>query len=64
MPKGGRPKQISDQQFQTLVNSIDNKAGMSQCRLARRFGLSQSTISRHLKKRTLIRIHKRRSAPK
>ena len=37
---------------------------MSQCRLGRRFGVSQSTISRNLKKRTSVRIYKRRSASK
>ena len=58
--KGDRSKKISDQQLQTL----DNEVSVSQCRLARRFGLSQSTFSRRLKKRILFRIHKRRSAPK
>ena len=59
--KSARPKKnISDWKLQTL----DNKANVSQRHLARRFGLSQSTISRHLKKRTSVGIHKRRSAPK
>ena len=40
-------KQISDQ---LLVNLLDNKAGGSQHRLSRRSGVSQSIISRHLKK--------------
>ena len=37
---------------------------MSQYRLGRRFGVNQSTISRNLKKRTSVRVYKRRSAPK
>ena len=64
LPKDGRTKRISDQQLQTLVNLLDNKAGVSQCRLGRRFGVSQSKICRNLKKRTSIRIYKRRSASK
>ena len=38
--------------------------GVSQRRLGRRFGVSESTISHHLKKQTSVRICKRRSAPK
>ena len=53
-------KRIPDQQLQAL----DNKAVVNQRRLARRFGVSQSTIRRNLKKRISVRIHKRRSAPK
>ena len=47
--KDDRPKKIFDQQLRTL----DNEVGVSQCRLARRFGLSQSTLSHHLKKRNI-----------
>ena len=43
---------------------MDNKAGVSQRRLDRQFGASQSTISRNLKKRISVRIYKRKSAPK
>ena len=35
LPKGDRPKTISDQQLQTLVKLVNNKAGVSQCRLGR-----------------------------
>ena len=64
LPKTGRPKKISDQEPKTLVRLVDNKVGVSQHPLGRRFGLNQSTIIRNLKKRTSVRIYKRRSAPK
>jgi len=64
LPKTGRPKKISDQELKTLVRLVDNKVGVSQRRLGRRFGVNQSTISRNLKKRTSVRVYKRRSAPK
>ena len=43
---------------------MNNKVGVSQRRLGRRFGVSQSTVSRHLKKQTSVRIHKGKLAPK
>ena len=58
--KGIRRKQTSNQQLQALANLVDNKAGVSQPRLPLQFALNQSTISRHLKKQTSVRIHKRR----
>ena len=64
LPKTGRPKKISHQELKTLVRLIDNKVGVSQHRLGRRFGVNRSTISRNLKKRTSVRVYKRRSAPK
>jgi transposase len=63
-PKNGRPRKISNQQLQSLVKSVQDRVGVSQRRLARRFNVSQSTISRNLKTRTSVRIYKRRSAPK
>ena len=48
-------KQISDQQ---LVNLLENKAGVGHHRLDHRFGVSQSTINRHLKKRALLKIYR------
>ena len=47
-----------------MVGLVDNKVGVSQHRLGRRFGVNQSAISRNLKKRTSVRVYKRRSAPK
>ena len=64
LPKSDRRKNISDQQLQTLVKLVNNKVGVSQRHLARLFGVSQSTVSRHLNKRTSVRIYKRKSAPK
>lgn len=63
-PKSGRPRKISNQQLQSLVKSVENRVGVSQRRLARRFNVTQSTISRNLKTRTSVRVYKRRSAPK
>ena len=77
LPKTGRPKKISDQELKTLVRLIDNKVGVSQHRLGRRFGVNQSTISRNLKKNehqfefinegqyrnTLVRINKSEQNP-
>ena len=64
LPKSVRPKKISDQELKTLVRLVDNKVAVSQHCLGRRFKVNQSTISRNLKKRTLVRVYKRRSAPK
>ena len=62
-PKSGRPRKISDQKLRSLVKSVEDRAGVSQRRLARRFNVSQSTISRNLKARTSVRVYQRRSAP-
>ena len=63
-PKSGRKPKISDQQLKVLVKSVDNKTGISQRKLARKFGVSQSTVSRTLKNRTQVKILKRKTAPK
>ena len=47
-----------------MVRLVDNKMGVSQYRLGCQFGVNQSTINRNLKKRTSVRVYKRRSAPK
>lgn len=60
--KSGRPRKISDQQLRSLVKSVENPVGVSQQRLARRFNVNQSTISRNLKTRTSVRVYKSRSA--
>ena len=64
LPKSGRPNKISEKQLKTLVKLVDNKTGVSQRQLSRRFGVAQSTISRNLKKRTNVKILKRKNAPK
>jgi transposase len=64
LPKSGRLTKISDKQLKMLVKAVNNKTGISQRRLGRRFDVAQSTISRILKKRTDVRILKRTTAPK
>ena len=57
-------KKISDQQPQTLINLVENKVGVSQCCLGRRFDVSHSTLSSNFEKRISVCIHKRKSEPK
>ena len=64
LPKPGRPSKISEKQLKALVKAVDNKTGVSLRRLGRRFGVHYSTISRVLRSRTLVRVLKRKSAPK
>ena len=64
LSKSGRPTKISNKQLKMLVKTVNNKTGISQRRLGRRFGVVQSTISRILKNRTNVRILKRTTAPK
>lgn len=64
LSKSGRPTKISNKQLKSLVKLVDNKTGVSQRQLGRRFSVAQSTISRNLKKRTDVRILRRKSAPK
>jgi transposase len=64
LPKYGRSSKISDQQVKILVKTVNNKTGISQRKLGRRFGVAHSTISRVLKKRTQIKILKRKNASK
>ena len=60
LSKSGRPLKISDKEVQSLVKTVNNKTGISQSRLGRRFGLHQSTISRTLKKRTSVKTFTRK----
>lgn len=64
LPKSGRPAKISTQQIKKLVKKVNNKTGVSQRKLARQYGVSQSTISRVLERKTTIKILKRKTAPK
>ena len=43
---------------------MNNRSGISQRKIGRRFHVHHSTISRNFRKRTSIRIRKRRMAPK
>lgn len=64
LPRTGRPVKITNQQLNGLVQSVDNKTGISQRDIAKRYNVHQTTISRTLKKRTSVVIRKRRKAPK
>jgi transposase len=64
LPKSGRKPKISDQQVKQLIKSVNNKTGISQRKLGRRFGVSQSTVSRTLKNRTAVKVLKRKNAPR
>ena len=64
LSKSGRPRKISEKQLNSIVKSVNNRCGISQRKLGRRFGVHHSTISRNLRKRTAIVIRKRRKAAK
>ena len=46
------------------MKSVNNKTGISQRRLARRFVVHQSTISRTLKNQPTVKIYTQKSTPK
>ena len=64
LPRKGRPVKINDRLLNKLMSTINNKTGLSQRQIARRYNVHQSTISRTLRKRTSVVIRKRRKAPK
>ena len=64
LPRKGRPVKINDRLLNELVSTTNNKTGLSQRQIARRYNVHQSTISRTLRKRTSVVIRKRRKAPK
>ena len=51
LPRKGRSVKINDRLLNELVNTINNKTGLSQRQIARRYNVRQSTISRTLRKR-------------
>lgn len=63
-PRSGRPVKLSDKMMNGIIKSVNNRCGVSQRKIARRFHVHQSTVSRNLQRRTSIRIRKRRTAPK
>lgn len=63
-PRSGRPSKLSDQNLKAIVRSVNDRSGVSQRKIARRFQVHQSTISRNLLRRTSVVIRKRRHAPK
>ena len=62
--KSGRPSRLSNKDVQALVKSVNNKTGISQRRLVRRFGVHQSIFSRTLKNITTVKIYTRKSTLK
>ena len=48
----------------TFVKSVNNRCGLSQRKLGRRFREHQSTVSRTIQQRTSVIIRKRKKAPK
>ncbi|CAF3205189.1 unnamed protein product [Rotaria sp. Silwood2] len=46
------------------VKAVNNRCGLSQRKIGRRFRVNHSTISRNLRRRTSVVIRKRRKAPK
>ena len=60
----GRSSRLSNKDVQALVKSVNNKIEISQRRLARQFGVHQSTISRTFKNKTTVKTHTRKSASK
>ena len=64
LSRSGRPVKLSTKDLKRLVKSVNNRCNLSQRKLARRFLVHQSTISRNLRQRTSVVIRKRKKAPK
>ena len=48
LSRSGRPVKLSTKDLNRLVKSVNNRCGLSQRKLGRRFRVHQSTISRNL----------------
>ena len=64
LSRSGRPLKLSKKNLNNIVKSVNNRCGLSQRKIARRFKVHYATISRNLQRRTSIVIRKRRKAPK
>ena len=62
--RSGRSVKLSDKNLTDIVKSDNNRCGISQRKIGRRFNVHQSTILRNLRKRTSIVIRKREKTPK
>ncbi|CAF2036103.1 unnamed protein product [Rotaria magnacalcarata] len=62
--RSGRPLKLSNKKLNDIVKSVNNRSGISQRKIGRRFHVHHSTISRNLRRKTSIRIRKRQTAPK
>jgi transposase len=59
----GRPPKMNTKKVKRLRSLVNNKDGVSQRDLARRFDVSQSTISYTLNQKTLINCYEKEKAP-
>ena len=64
LSRSGRPLKLSKKNLNNIVKYVNNRCGLSQRQIARRFKVHYSTISRNLQRRTSIVIRKRRKASK
>ena len=62
--RSGHPLKLSKKNLNNIVKSVNNRCGLSQRKIAPRFKVHYSTISRNLQRRTSIVIRKCRKAPK
>ena len=62
--RSARPLKLFDKKLNDIVKSVNNRSGISQRKIGRRFHVHHSTISRNFRKRTSICMRKRRTAPK
>lgn len=63
LPKTGRPRILSGIRERRLMEAAKDKVGVSQRKLARRFGISKTTVLRTIHRTNLV-FRKRRKAPK
>ena len=64
LSRNGRPLKLSKKNLNNIVKSVKNRYDLSQRKIARRFKVHYSTITRNLQRRTSIVIRKRRKALK
>ena len=53
LSRSGRPLKLSKKNLNNIVKSVNNRCGLSQRKIARRFKVHYSTISRNLQRRTI-----------
>ena len=62
--RSARALKLFDKMLNDIVKSVNNRSGISQRKIGRHFHVHHSTISRNFRKRTSIRMRKRRTAPR
>ena len=55
---------LSDEDLKALAKSVNNRCNFKQRTMARHFRVHRLTISRNLRRQTLVRVIRRRRAPK